>query len=121
MATLLIVDDDEDIRRLIRHEVSSSHLDLAVVGEASGGHEGVERWRELHPDVVIIDERMPGYSGMDAAVEILAENPEQAIVLFTAYLDSALREVAEAAGIRCCLTKAELHSLSEELAAILGL
>jgi DNA-binding NarL/FixJ family response regulator len=70
---------------------------------------------------VIIDERMPGYSGMDAAVEILAEYPDQAIVLFTACLDSALRKVAEAAGIRRCLTKAQLNSLSRELADVLGL
>lgn len=121
MASLLVVDDDDDIRLLIRHQVGSSGLDLEIVGEAANGRDAVERWRELRPDVVVIDERMPGFSGMEVAAGILAEDPNQAILLFTAYLDGTLREMADKAGIRRCLTKTQLSSLTRELSDMLHL
>ena len=96
--TVLIVDDEPDVRDLARALLELDGFD--VVGEAVNGAEGVQRYLELDPPpvptVVLLDNRMPVRSGMEAARDILARYPTQLIVLFTAYaspeLSSSRRE-----------------------------
>ena len=101
----LIVDDNEDIRALLRAVIERANEGLEVAAEAADGLEALARWREHRPDVVILDERMPGTSGLDVAAEILAEHPEQSIILFSAYLDPDMIRRAEELGVRACLSK----------------
>jgi response regulator NasT len=75
-----------------------------VVGEARNGIEAVERARELEPDLVLLDVKMPELDGIEAARRILAERPVP-IVLVTAYDEEALVERAVDAGIFGYLTK----------------
>ena len=51
------------------------------------------------PDVVLLDQRMPGLSGLETAEVILREKPNQAVILFTAFLDPAVRQSAERLGV----------------------
>jgi DNA-binding NarL/FixJ family response regulator len=88
---------------------------LVVSGEASDGQTAVAMWREIRPDVMILDHRMPGLTGLEAAETILAEDPEQKIVLFTAYLNDDAQRRAEAIGVRACLSKDDLFRLPEVL------
>lgn len=84
---VLIVDDEDDMRALLREMIQIANEGLSVAGEAVDGDEALRRWREDRPDVVLLDQRMPGLSGLETAERMLQESPNQAVVLFTAYLD----------------------------------
>lgn len=114
MPSVLIVDDESDIRFLVRRLVEKA--DWRVAGEATSGAEAVTRCRELHPDVVVLDQRMPGLTGLETAARILAENRAQVIILFTLVKDEALTRRATALGVRTCLSKNDLNDLMPALA-----
>jgi DNA-binding NarL/FixJ family response regulator len=101
----LIVDDDDDMRFLLRVVIEAANKGLAIAGEARSASEAVEQWRQHAPDVVVLDHRMPDRSGLDVAAEILAERPDQSIILFSAFLDDETIARAEALGVRACMSK----------------
>jgi CheY-like chemotaxis protein len=111
----LIVDDDADLRLTLRLTLELAAEPVHVMGEAASGEEALTRWRELRPDVVILDARLPGLSGLETARRMLSEDPEQLIVLCTGLPDTATEEAAAEMGIRACLSKAELKRLPELL------
>jgi len=112
---MLVADDEEDMRVLVRSVIDRANHGLLVESEASDGLEAVEQWRQSRPDVVILDQRMPGLTGLEAAEQILQEQPDQPIVLFSAFVTDALRAAAQAMGIRACVSKEKLFSLPETL------
>jgi DNA-binding NarL/FixJ family response regulator len=115
MTTMLIVDDEMDMRMLVRVVIEMANHGLSIVGEASDGDEALRVWRDLDgppiPDVVILDNRMPGLTGIDVAQQILAERPGQIIVLYSAFLDEEVRAQADEIGIARCVSKEELDRL----------
>lgn len=58
-----------------------------MVGEAEDGEEAVRRVRELSPDVVVLDVRLPGMSGVEACREIRAAHPKTRVIMLTSYPD----------------------------------
>ncbi|WP_423463937.1 response regulator transcription factor [Promicromonospora sp. MS192] len=72
MIRIVLVDDQELVRAGLR-ALAESDGDIAVVGEASDGRTGVSRVRELRPDVVLMDIRMPVLDGLSATREIVAD------------------------------------------------
>ncbi|MFP5256658.1 MAG: response regulator transcription factor [Acidimicrobiia bacterium] len=117
MTTMLIVDDELDMRMLVRLVIEMANDGLTIVGEAADGREAIEVWRELDgppvPDVVILDNRMPGLSGLEVAQRILEERPAQIIVLYSAFLDADVRARASELGITSCVSKHELDRLPD--------
>lgn len=111
----LIVDDDDDMRFLLRVLIEAANEGLAVAAEARSAEEAVVQWREHQPDVVVLDNRMPGRSGLEVAAEILAEQPDQSIILFSAFLDDETIARAEALGVRACLSKDRYDELPAAL------
>jgi CheY-like chemotaxis protein len=115
MATMLIVDDELDMRMLIRIVIEMANHGLSIVGEAADGEEAIQVWRDLDgppvPDVVILDNRMPRLTGLEVAEQILQERPDQLIVLYSSFLDDAVRARAAANGITRCVSKQELEQL----------
>ena len=109
---MLIVDDEPDMRMLMR-AVIDLDLGLHVTAEAADGDEAVDAWRTHQPDVIVMDMRMPRMTGLQAAAEILAAQPGQAIIMCSAYMDAAERDRATAMGIRECLDKYDLEQLPE--------
>ena len=111
----LIVDDEEDMRLLVRAVIEAANHGLEVVGEAADGGSAIERWREDRPEVIVLDQRMPGMTGLEVAERILSEHPEQRIILFSSYLDPAMTEAAGRIGIGACLAKSDFSLLPETL------
>lgn len=115
MTTMLIVDDEMDMRMLVRVIMEMANNGLSIVGEAANGAEALQVWRDLNgppvPDVVILDNRMPGLTGLEVAKQILQERPGQIIVLFSAFLDKEVRAAAAELGIARCVSKEELDQL----------
>jgi DNA-binding NarL/FixJ family response regulator len=111
----LIVDDDDDMRFLVRVLIEAANEGLAVAAEARNAEEAVVRWREHQPDVVVLDNRMPGRSGLDLAAEMLAEQPDQSIILFSAFLDDDTLARADALGVKACLSKDHYDQLPAAL------
>ena len=81
---VLIADDHEIVRQGLR-TVVESHAGWEVCGEAVDGWDSVRKASELKPDVVALDIGMPNLNGLDAAREILRENPKAKIVFLTIY------------------------------------
>jgi len=112
---VLIVDDEEDMRALVRATIEIANEGLTVAAEASDGATAVDIVLSERPEVVVLDHRMPGVSGLDTARRILKEQPDQAIVLFSSYLDHDVINEAQNMGVRVCLSKDEIRSLPEVL------
>jgi YesN/AraC family two-component response regulator len=111
----LIVDDEEDMRLLVRAVIETANHGLFVSGEAANGDQALEQWRVHRPEVVVLDQRMPGMTGLQVAECILTENPEQSIILFSAYLDPETVAAADRLGIDMCLAKSDYVRIPEAL------
>src|SRR5260370_19837806 len=115
LSDILVVDDEPDMRVLVREIIDQANEGLRVVGEAATGSEALARWREMKPTVMVLDQRMPDMTGLEAAEVMLAENPDQQIVMFSAYLDDATIKHAYELGVRVCLHKRDLARIPETL------
>ncbi|MEN3273246.1 MAG: hypothetical protein V7636_2007 [Actinomycetota bacterium] len=113
---MLVVEDNEDIRFLL-NTIIDLHPEMQLSGIANDAEEGLRMWRELQPSLVILDYRLPGRDGLELAADILAERPDQNIVLFSAYLDDRTVQRAEELGIRACVSKDHINRLVELLEA----
>ncbi|MFB7650407.1 MULTISPECIES: response regulator [unclassified Streptomyces] len=81
---LLIVDDQELIRTGFRLFLQTQN-DLEVVGEAADGHEALTQAAALHPDVVLMDIRMPRMDGVEATSLLTASGPSPRVLILTTY------------------------------------
>ncbi len=79
---ILVVDDDTEVRYSLNRVLSSRHY---RVQEAASGEEGVAAVKKQPPDVVLLDNRMTGMTGLETLQHIRAANPKQLVILMTAY------------------------------------
>jgi DNA-binding NarL/FixJ family response regulator len=83
---VLIVDDHQGFRDGLK-AVINLQTDMEVVGEAQDGEKAVAMTRELLPDVILMDVKMPGMDGAEATSRILAELPGMKILALSIYAD----------------------------------
>ncbi|MGW0842245.1 response regulator [Streptomyces sp. NPDC002787] len=84
MTTVLIA-DDQPLQRLGFRMLLESQDDLTVLGEAPGGSEAVRMTAELHPDVVLMDVRMPGLDGIEATRRIVSAGDRTRVLILTTF------------------------------------
>lgn len=113
MIRVMLVDDQKLIRQGIRM-LLSTETDIEVAGEAGDGHEALALIEKTHPQVILMDVRMPGMDGVAATREISARHPEIGIIILTTFDDEAYIFEGLRAGARGYLLK---DISSEEMAA----
>lgn len=94
---VVLCDDHELVRRGIAALLESEGA-IEVVGEAGSADEGVAVVAATHPDIVVMDVRMPGRSGVEACREIRQKNPDVRVVILTAFADDEALFAALMAG-----------------------
>ncbi len=85
MYSVMIVDDEYLERKAIRAMVEKNMPRLEVVGEGQNGDEAVELAVDLQPHIILMDIKMPGRSGLEAAREITEHYPDTRIIILTAF------------------------------------
>jgi DNA-binding NarL/FixJ family response regulator len=101
---VLIADDHPLFREGMRGRLDRV-ADVAVVGEAASGDEAVELAHKLEPDVILMDIKMPGLSGIEATREIQRANPQIGILVLTMFEDDDSVFAAMRAGAKGYLLK----------------
>ena len=105
---ILVVDDHPLFREGVATLVAGQR-DMRMVAEAANGNEAVEQFRRHSPDITLMDLQMPGTSGIDAIIAILAHSPAARIIVLTTYSGDAQALRALKAGARAYLLKDLLH------------
>jgi DNA-binding NarL/FixJ family response regulator len=108
--SVLIVDDVEIIRRALC-ELFTSEADFDVCGEAENGREAIEKARELHPDLIVLDLSMPVMNGIEAAGALRRLMPAVPLIIFSEYSDVFSAEEAHSVGVSALVSKSEHMSV----------
>ena len=101
----ILIADDHFVARVGVRAIINRQRDMKVVAEASGGRQAIELFRKGLPDLALLDLRMPGVDGTQAARAIRAEHPSAKMIALTSYVgDQDIRQ-ALAAGMQGYVTK----------------
>jgi len=113
-ARVLVVDDDPILRTQIKHLASKFVTEIEV---AADGVEGLERWRQWQPNVVVTDIFMPRMNGLEMSEAIKIEDPDAQIVVITSDRDSESLRRALLIGVERYITKPiDMHLLADAIA-----
>jgi DNA-binding NarL/FixJ family response regulator len=108
----ILIADDHPLLREGVVAVVDQQPDMEVVGEAATGPEAIESHRRLHPDITLLDLRMPEMGGVDVLTAIRRESPFARVIILTTYAGDAQAISALRAGASAYLLK---NSLRREL------
>lgn len=104
--SILIVDDNPSVRHFLRSYLESQP-GFQVCGEAVDGMDAIEKSRDLHPDLIVLDFAMPRMNGLDAAVGLRSILPDVPIIMFTLHKSAVMRDRAHDSGISAVLSKSD--------------
>ncbi|MFE2042826.1 response regulator [Streptomyces sp. NPDC059477] len=85
MTTRVLLVDDEELLRVAFTMILRAEPDLEPVGEAADGESALRLARQLRPDVVLMDVRMPGTDGIEATRRLLQESPRTRVLVLTTF------------------------------------
>jgi two-component system, NarL family, response regulator DevR len=104
MISLLIVDDHEMVREGLK-SMLDTEKDFEIVGDASNAEQALALIEQLHPDVVLLDVRLPGVSGIEVCRSVSQRFPETAVIILTTFTDENLVASCIQAGARGFIIK----------------
>ncbi len=117
---VLIVDDHKMYRDGLKALINLQK-DMIVVGEAANGQEAIARTRELLPDVILMDVKMPVMDGVEATRLILAEMPDAKILALSMYSDEGFMSGMKRAGALGYILKgSDFDELSAAIRRVAG-
>jgi DNA-binding NarL/FixJ family response regulator len=117
-AVRLVLVEDNQVFRETLELLLGLRPDIDVIASVATGNEAPRICAELHPDVVLMDYRMPGLNGAQATEAVLRASPSSRVVCLTASVSRKEVEQLLAAGAVACITKDE--DLDDIVSAILG-
>lgn len=103
MSKILIVDDAAFMRLSIRTMLEKNGFE--IVGEAENGLEGIQKYKELNPDIVTMDITMPEMTGVDALKVIKAYDPDAKVVMLSAMGQESMVREAVLSGAKSFIVK----------------
>ena len=116
---VLLVDDEALVREGLKTIIPWEEYGFSICGTAQDGREGLQKIRELKPDVAVVDIRMPLMDGLELSRIVREEQPGVRIVLLTGYSEFEYARSALRAGVKCYLLKpVEEEELIKELRSI---
>lgn len=101
----IVIVDDHEVLRTGTRQILETAPDMVVVGEADDGESALQMVKELRPDVVLVDIRLPGYNGIEVARQVTNSHPDTKVVILSAYDDPEYLRAALAAGAAGYLLK----------------
>jgi DNA-binding NarL/FixJ family response regulator len=111
MIRVLIADDHKIVRSGIRRMLED-HEDIQIVGEATDGHEAIQKALETTPDIVLLDISMPGMDGLDVTKQLKTMDPNVRILVLTMHAEEQYAPRLMRAGVMGYVTK---HAAPEDL------
>lgn len=114
---VLVVDDDRLVSASLKTILEPDN-EIEVVGTLSGGVQAVERYSELKPDVLLMDIRMEGMTGLDAAQAILLEHPDAKILFLTTFSDDEYIARALKIGAKGYILKQNFESIAPSVKTV---
>ncbi len=108
MTTLLIVDDNREMRQLVRHIASKVSDEIF---ECEDGDEVLAAFDLHHPDWVVMDVEMKRMDGLQATAQLITQHPEAKVIVVTKHTDAQTRAAASEAGACAFCNKDDLLTL----------
>jgi DNA-binding NarL/FixJ family response regulator len=115
VVSAIVVDDSDDMRSVISELVNRADQGVRIAATFGDPADAMAWCRIDPPDVVVLDLHLPGVAGLDVAAALLEQQPDLAIVVFSAFLHPAARAEAERIGVRACIDKQEVRRLPAAL------
>ena len=84
---IILVDDEEEVRKGIIKKINWETLGFEVVGDAENGQDALEKIEQLEPDVIMTDIRMPYMDGLELIAKIRQKYPSMKVLIFSGYDD----------------------------------
>jgi DNA-binding NarL/FixJ family response regulator len=94
----IILVDDHEVVRLGLKSLLERHPQFDVIAEASSAREAIEKTDQMKPDVVVMDIRLPGTSGIEACEQIVTKHPNVKVIMLTSYAEDEMLFSAIRAG-----------------------
>ena len=104
MIRLLIIDDHEMVREGLK-AMLMAEPDFSIVGDAANAEQAFALMEHLHPDVMLLDVRLPGMSGVEVCRTVTEKYPETAVIILTTFTDETLVAQCIQAGARGFIIK----------------
>lgn len=117
---IMVVEDHPEFREALA-KLIRSQPDLCLVAEVGSAEESLVAYRHCHPDVVLMNQRLPGAHGIDALTDIRREYPAARIILLSSFQsDAQITEALEAGAVAFAPKSAPHHELLRTLRAAYG-
>jgi DNA-binding NarL/FixJ family response regulator len=116
---VVVVDDDKLVTASLK-TILEAEEDITVAGTGNSGREGVELFRKLQPDILLMDIRMEGMTGIEAAEVLLGEEPTRKILFLTTFSDDEYIVKAIRLGAKGYILKQDFESIVPSLRTVYG-